>query len=205
MSKKDNIQYTAYESYTMLADRELRALKMKNSGMNIGEIAEALGLKKNTVSVYLTRAKQKIDGTFDYEKEKRYRNEGARKRKQSPEYRKKIREYAREYAHNNPEKTKERAQKYREENVEKIRAYQREYHKEYYRKKHPLKKKAEKPTRTPKSELYMLSDQRAKKIIEEKKRGKTIREIAEEQGCSPQNIYSILNRHKKRTETPRSF
>ena len=35
MSKKDNIQYTAYESYTMLADRELRALKMKNSGTQL--------------------------------------------------------------------------------------------------------------------------------------------------------------------------
>ena len=102
-------------------------------------------MKKNTVSVYLTRAKQKIDGTFDYEKEKQYRNEGARKRKQSPEYRKKIREYAREYAHNNPEKSKERAKKYREENVEKIRAYQREYHKEYYRKSIPQKRKRRNP------------------------------------------------------------
>ena len=61
MRKKDKIQYIDYESYTMLADRELKALKMKNSGMKIEEIAKALGLKKNTVSVYLTRAKQKIE------------------------------------------------------------------------------------------------------------------------------------------------
>lgn len=198
MRKKDKIQYIDYESYTMLADRELKALKMKNSGMKIGEIAKALGLKKNTVSVYLTRAKQKIEGSFDYEKENQYRNEGARRRKQSPEYMEKLREYGRKYYHKNPEKANERSKRYREENIEKIRNYQREYHREYYRKKHPKKKKTNKIERTSKSELYMLSNQRAEKIIEEKKGGKTIREIAEEQGCSPQNIYEILRRYRDR-------
>ena len=81
MQKKYYSQYTDYENYTMLANRELEVLKMKNSGMSNTEISEIMNIKYNTVVIYLTRIIQKIDGTFDYEKERMYRNSGAKKRR----------------------------------------------------------------------------------------------------------------------------
>ena len=247
MQKKYYSQYTDYENYTMLANRELEVLKMKNSGMSNTEISEIMNIKYNTVVIYLTRIIQKIDGTFDYEKERMYRNSGAKKRRKDPKYREDYNKYAREYYHKNTEKAKERLKKYRQKNEEKYKEYQREYQKkhptkwsdlseeekekrrkyqreyqkkhrikwsdlseherekrreyyrDYYRKNHPPKQKEEKITiRKSKSELYPKSNQRAEKIIREMTDGKTVREIAKEQGCSTQNIYSILNRYKKR-------
>ena len=257
---KDYSNYTDYESYAMLADRELEALRMKNSGMTNKEISENMGVKYNTVSIYLTRAIQKIDGTFDRKKEKAYRNSGAKRRRENPEYRESYNKYAREYYQKNSEKAKERIKKYRNENSEKYknsqreyqreyqkkyrikhpprkwselseeerenrRKYQREYHKkyrikssdlsdlerekrreyyrDYYRKKHPPKEK-KMTIQKPKPELYLKSDQRAEKIIKAKADGKTVREIAKEQGCSTQNIYQILKSYRKRMESKNS-
>lgn len=105
MSRKDYSRYTDYENYTMLSDRELEVLKMKNSGDSNGKIAEKIGIKYNTVSI----------------------------------------------------------------------------------KKSIVKK-----------ELYASSNRRAEKIIAERSLGKTVREIAKEQGCTIQNIYEILSTYRKR-------
>ena len=144
---KDYSNYTDYESYTMLAERELEALKMRNSGMSNREISENMGVKYNTVSIYLTRAVQKIDGVFDREKERAHRNSGARRRREDPDYRESYNKYAREYYRENSEKAKERSQKYQKKNAEKYRNYQKEYQREYqkkYRIEHPPKTKKRK-------------------------------------------------------------
>ena len=206
MPRNDYSKYTDYDNYTMLADRELRVLKMENEGMSTSEIASTLNMKLHTVYAYLMRAVQKIEGVFNYAEERRIRNSGAKKRKENPEYRETwnayAREYHQEYYQNNSEKIKERNEKYREKNIEKYRVYQREYHKGYYRKKHPpAEVKTKKITRTSRDELYLLSNQRAERILEEKASGKSVIEIAKEQGCSKQNIYEILRRYKIRMES----
>ena len=202
MSRKDYSRYTDYENYTMLSDRELEVLKMKNSGDSNGKIAEKIGIKYNTVSIYLTKATQKIDGVYDYDRERAYKNNGAKKRREDPEYRQKYNEYAREYYrknHNTPRK-KKHLRALTDQEIEE----RREYYRDYYRKRHPKKEKKKKIIiKTPKTQLYLASDQRAQKIIEEKACGKTIREIAKEQGCSTQNIYEILKRYRLRMESRR--
>ena len=59
MPRNDYSKYTDYGNYTMLAVPDLRALKMKNEGMPIAEIASNLNLKQHTVYAYLTRAVKK--------------------------------------------------------------------------------------------------------------------------------------------------
>lgn len=229
MPKKDYSQYTDYGNYTMLTARELEVIKLKNSGMTTEEIAKKLGVKYNTVSIYLTKSIQKINGSYDYEKERKYKNDGAKKRRENPEYRECYNKYAREYYKKNSEKAKERSKKYQEKNAEKVREYRREYQREYqreYRAKHPIRKRSElteyelekkrqydreyyrkrhpKKERKKKSriktELYASSNRRAEKIIDEMSSGKTVMEIAKEQGCTTQNIYGILKSYRKRTE-----
>ena len=205
MSRKDYSRYTDYENYTMLSDRELEVLKMKNSGDSNGKIAEKIGIKYNTVSIYLTKATQKIDGVYDYDRERAYKNNGAKKRREDPEYRSKYNQYAREYYQKNhgkrkPVRKKKEPRTLTAHEIEK----RREYYRDYYRKRHPKKEKKKKIIiKTPKTQLYLASDQRAQKIIEEKACGKTIREIAKEQGCSTQNIYEILKRYRLRMESRR--
>lgn len=205
MPKKDYSQYTDYDNYTMLTDRELEVIKLKNSGMTTEEIAKKLGVKYNTVSIYLTKSIQKINGSYDYEKERKYKNDGARKRREDPEYRSKYNQYAREYYQKNhgkhkPVRKKKEPRTLTAHEIEK----RREYYRDYYRKRHPKKEKKKKIIiKTSKTQLYLASDQRAQKIIEEKACGKTIREIAKEQGCSTQNIYEILKRYRLRTESRR--
>ena len=201
MPKKDYSKYTDYDNYTMLTDRELEVIKLKNSGMTTKEIAKKLGVKHNTVTIYLTKSTQKIDGVYDYEKEKAYKNNGARRRREDPEYRLKYNQYNREYYRKNHEKrTPVRKKKVPRALTAQEIEKRRKYYRDYYRKRHPKKEKKNRVITGPsKLELYILaSDQRAEKIIEEKEGGKTIREIAKEQGCSTQNLYDILKRYKKR-------
>lgn len=203
MPKKDYSQYTDYENYIMLTDRELEVLKMKNSGASNEEIAESIGVKYNTVSIYLTKATQKIDGVYDYAKEREYKNNGAKKRREDPEYRLKYNQYNREYYRKNHEKrTPVRKKKVPRALTAQEIEKRRKYYRDYYRKRHPKKERKNRVITGPsKLELYILaSDQRAEKIIEEKEAGKTIREIAKEQGCSTQNIYEILRRYRLRME-----
>lgn len=203
MSRKNYSRYTDYENYTMLSDRELEVLKMKNSGDSNGKIAEKIGIKYNTVSIYLTKATQKIDGVYDYDRERAYKNNGAKKRREDPEYRLKYNQYNREYYRKNHEKrTPVRKKKVPRALTAQEIEKRRKYYRDYYRKRHPKKERKNMVITGPsKLELYILaSDQRAEKIIEEKEAGKTIREIAKEQGCSTQNIYEILRRYRLRME-----
>lgn len=205
MRKKDYSQYSDYKKYTMLTDRELEVLKMKNSGASNEKIADSIGVKHNTVAIYLTKATQKIDGVYDYAKEREYKNNGAKKRREDSEYRSKYNQYAREYYQKNHEKRKpvRKKKEPRTLTAQEIEK-RREYYRDYYRKRHPKKDKKKKTIiKTPRTELYLASDQRAQKIIEEKACGKTIREIAKEQGCSTQNIYGILKRYRLRAESMR--
>lgn len=205
MSKKDYGQYTDYESYTMLSEREIEVLKMKNSGMNNSEISESMKIKKNTVAIYLTRIRQKINGTYPYEKVREYHNSGNRRRMRDPEYREKYNAYYRKYYAENPELRKKKseyakkyAKEYVEKNKEKVREYQRKY-----REAHPEKYKYD-PVKRAKQEvereLYRDSNRRAEAILQLKKEGKTVSEIAKDYGCSTQNIYGILSAYKKRME-----
>ena len=50
----------------------------------------------------------------------------------------------------------------------------------------------------PKPELYLKLNKRAEKIINAIADGKTVREIAKEQGCSTQNKYQILKSYERR-------
>lgn len=196
MSRKDYSRYTDYENYTMLSDRELEVLKMKNSGVTNEKIAESIGVKYNTVSIYLTKATQKIDGVYDYDVERAYKNNGAKKRREDPEYRQKYNEYAREYYrknHNTPRKKKQ-PRALTDQEIEE----RRKYYRDYYRKRHPKKERKKKSI--VKKELYASSNRRAEKIIDEMSSGKTVMEIAKEQGCTTQNIYGILKSYRKRTE-----
>lgn len=228
MSKKDYGQYTDYESYTMLSEREIEILKMKNSGMSNSEISEAMKIKKNTVAIYLTRIRQKINGTYQYEKVREYHNSGNRRRMQDPEYREKYNAYYRKYYAENPELrkkkseyAKEYAKEYAQKNKENIREYQRKYreaHPEKY-KYDPVKRAKNKEDintyrrewyrrKHPKKEaeqevereLYRDSNRRAEAILRLRNEGKTVSEIAKDYGCSTQNIYGILSAYKKRME-----
>lgn len=221
MSEKDYGRYTDYENYTMLTDRELEVLKMKNSGMSNTEISESLGVKYNTVSIYLTRSTQKIDGVFDYSKEKMYKNTGAKRRKEDPEYRKKINAYAREYYHKNSEKALKRIREYQEKNQDKIKEYQKEYQREYqkeyykknqdkfreYQREYYQKNKDNKAhegdyrySRMP----YEKANNNAELILIDIGKGKTVRQISEENGCSRSNIYMIIDNYRKRMEKVQS-
>ena len=146
------------------------------------------------MSIYLTKATQKIDGVYDYDREREYKNNGAKKRREDPEYRQKYNEYAREYYrknHNTPRKKKQSRALTAQEIEER-----RKYYRDYYRKRHPKKERKKKSI--VKKELYASSNRRAEKIIAEMSSGKTVREIAKEQGCTIQNIYEILSTYRKR-------
>lgn len=199
MPKKDYSQYTDYGNYTMLTARELEVIKLKNSGMTTEEIAKKLGVKYNTVSIYLTKSIQKINGSYDYEKERKYKNDGAKKRREDPEYRAKYNEYARGYYRKNHKKH-ETVREKKEPHTLTVQEIEnrRKYYRDYYRKRHP-KKERKKKSRI-KTELYASSNRRAEKIIDEMSSGKTVMEIAKEQGCTTQNIYGILKSYRKRTE-----
>ena len=80
MPKNNYSQYKDYDNHTMLAERELKTLKLKNEGMSTSEIASTLNIKQHTVYAYLMRAVQKIEGVFNYAEERRIRNSGAKKK-----------------------------------------------------------------------------------------------------------------------------
>ena len=167
MPKKDYSQYTDYENYTMLTDRELEVLKMKNSGSSNGEIAEIIGVKYNTVSIYLTQATQKIDGIYDHEKMRERKKVYARRRQEDPEYRNKRKEYDREYYRKNRDKIKNSQ-------------------KEYYRKKREEVNESQRN-----AFRFSKANITAESILAEHGKGKAIRQIADERGCSRANIYQI--------------
>lgn len=208
MPKKDYSQYTDYENYTMLTARELEVLKMKNSGSSNGEIAEIIGVKYNTVSIYLTQATQKIDGIYDHEKMRERKKVYARRRQEDPEYRNKRKEYDREYYHKNLEKSRQRGRENQKKHRDCRKEYQKEYQREYYRKNRDKIKNSQKEYYRKKREEVNESQRNAfrfskanitaESILAEHGKGKAIRQIADERGCSRANIYQILNHYKKR-------
>ena len=214
---KDYSNYTDYENYIMLTKRELEVLKMKNSGMSNTEISETLGVKYNTVSIYLTRAVQKIDGVFDYKKEKMYKNAGIKRRSGDPEYRKKINKYSREYYHKNSEKALKRIREYQERNKDKVKEYQKKYQKEYQREYYKKNKdkyrehyqnsknnKSDKAITDVTRMTHKKANDKVELILMDIGKGKTVRQISEENGCSRSNIYELINRYRKRMEKVQS-
>jgi RNA polymerase sigma-70 factor (ECF subfamily) len=58
-----------------LADRDRQALLMKEEGLDYGEIAEVLGIEKNSVGTTLSRARRRLAETYEALQDERRRRE----------------------------------------------------------------------------------------------------------------------------------
>ena len=56
-----------------LAERDRQALLMKEEGLGYGEIAEVLGLEKNSVGTTLSRARRRLAETYEALQDERRR------------------------------------------------------------------------------------------------------------------------------------
>lgn len=120
-----------YENYrnrdlSILAHAERETLLMKLNGMNNSEIAAQLGIKNNTVSNNLSKARQKLDGTFDAEKQRQYARDHYKKDPKA-HY-----EKVKKVISNNKEKYSNYGKKYYQEHKEYFKNYFKEYDKKYY-------------------------------------------------------------------------
>ena len=197
--RKDYSVYSHYDEYGMLSGRELEILKLKNSGKTNAEIAQIFKIGERSVGVYLSKIVGKIEKRYNYG----YSNEYTKKRRaEDPEYRKHLNEYARKYYENNREKAAERHRKYQKNNAEKIREYQREYYKNNaeklreYQREYGLKKQGRQDRISKRIERHKTNT-RAKEIVRQRKAGKTLTQIAKEQGCTWQNIQQIIKTYEK--------
>ena len=196
--RKDYSVYSHYDEYGMLSKRELEILKLKNSGKTNAEIAQTLKIGERSVGVYLSKIVGKIEKRYNYG----YSNEYTKKRRaEDPEYRKHLNEYARKYYENNREKAAERHRKYQKNNAEKIREYQREYYKNNaeklreYQREYGLKKQGRQDRISKRIERHK-TNARAAEIVRQRKAGKTLTQIAKEQGCTWQNIQQIIKTYE---------
>lgn len=114
---KVKIDYKKYENYDLSilteGERKILLAKMKHEDLKIKDIAIICNTTQGTAQVLLSRAKSKLEGTFDFEK-----------------YKERSKKYDKEH----PEKLKKRKQKYYNKNKERIKEWKRDYATEYYQK-----------------------------------------------------------------------
>ena len=118
-----------YENYrnrdlSILTSTEREILLLKLNGLNNSEIAAQLRIKNNTVSNNLSKARQKLDGTFDAEKQ---------------------RQYARDHYKKDPKAHYEKVKKVISNNKEKYSDYGKKYYQEHREEK--LRKQKERDKR----------------------------------------------------------
>ena len=173
-------QYTDYENYTMLSEKELEVLQLYNLGMQLSEISQKTGLKRCSVSSYLSYAAKKIEGEYDFSYREKYYKEVVKKRyDEDSKYRDKMKEYYREYMKMYSKTPKNR--KYLSDYREKLK--NREAKKGMNPKKKQNRGKGE----------SKYSYEKAKFFISEREKGKTLAQIAEENGCTRQNVHQCIN------------
>ena len=126
--KEPRVNYENYRNrdLSILAQAERETLLMKLNGMNNSEIAAKLGIKKSTVSNNLSKARQKLDGTFDAEKQRQYARDHYKKDPKT-HY-----EKVKKVISNNKEKYSDYGKKYYQEHKEYFKNYFKEYDKKYY-------------------------------------------------------------------------
>lgn len=120
-----------YENYrnrdlSILTSTEREILLLKLNGLNNSEIAAQLRIKNNTVSNNLSKARQKLDGTFDAEKQRQYARDYYKKDPKA-HY-----EKVKKVISNNKEKYSDYGKKYYQEHKEYFKNYFKEYDKKYY-------------------------------------------------------------------------
>lgn len=126
-NKKASINYAIYKDRDMsiLAECEKKVLlyKIENPKRSNKDIAKDTGLTAGTVGVYLTHARQKLDGTYidNPDKMQEYRKNYYAKNK---DY---FRKHKTEYYKNNRERIREKEKEWRSKNKEKIRDYNKKY------------------------------------------------------------------------------
>lgn len=114
-AKRQRIDYTKYEHYdlSILTECEKRVIlaRIQRKEAKSRDIAKDLEMQVGSFSAILNRAKSKLDGTFDYEKQKKAR---------------------REYIDGHYDAIKKRQQKYNDENKASIKKWKQNYMSEYY-------------------------------------------------------------------------
>ena len=178
-------QYTDYENYTMLSEKELEVLQLYNSGMQLSEISRKTGLKQCSVSSYLSYAAKKIEGNYDFSYREKYYKYVVKKRyDEDQEYHEKMKGYYRKYMrmYSKTPKNRKYLADYREKIKENNIRVKREEAKE---KENGVKRKGNRRT-------GKYSYEKAKFFISEREKGKTLAQIAEENGCTRQNVHQCI-------------